>query len=128
LDGANVGDFGWVQSLVDARLFERCREVLVISFVHLLLPFQVFNLGGQLRKLFRPPLNIFKVGLKRLDFCLGAGDLRRDLRLFIPRFFLSPSLRAAVGLLINKSLLFSQLGLRGIQLFLGFRGLSGKRR
>ena len=127
MDGANVGHFGWVQSLVDARLFERCREVLVISFVHLSLPLQIFNLRSQLRKLLRPLLNIAKPGLKRLDFCLGASNLR-FIRLFIPRFFLSPSLCAAVGLLTNKSLLFGQVRLGRIKLFLGFRGLSGKGR
>ena len=99
LDRANVGHFGGVQSLVDPRLFERCCEVLVIRFVHLPLPLQVFNLRSQLRKLLRPLLNIAKPGLKRLDLCLvpatrafADSGLFSDGWPFVPHFFalLSP--------------------------------------
>src|SRR5437762_4539169 len=75
LNRADVGHFGGIQSLIDACLFERCREIFVIRFVRLSPPLQFFNLRTQVRKLFRPLLNIAKPGLKRLDLCLCAGDL-----------------------------------------------------
>src|SRR5215831_19032328 len=41
LNSANVGYLGGIQSLVDACLFERCREVLEILFVQRPFPLQV---------------------------------------------------------------------------------------